>query len=347
MEPKPPMRKSKLTRRSVLAAAFGAATLSTVRFTAGAQSLKEIVLAEPVHQIGYLPVYMGIDSGGFAKRGLDVKTIVASGGAHVSALISGQVWGNIGGPESNAMANARGNSDPLISICNMVNRSNNYMISRKGLITASMSNAQMTSLMKGKKFALSRFGGTPDVCGRWYLDKMGLDLTKDVTIINQADSSAAPLMVKQGAVDIAISSEPMLTYGQEMGAWDEPYFSFPSLGEYTYSVVSVKRSSIEKDPQTVQAFVDVLVEQLRLATSSRATVEAAARKEFPTLPAAGLKGALDRTYADKIWSADGFISRKGYELDMQIVSKSGEFNKTVAYGDVIDMQFVSRRLGGR
>lgn len=347
MEPKPPMRKSKLSRRSLLAATFGAATIASVRLPLRAQNLKEIVLAEPVHQIGYLPVYMGIDSGGFAKRGLDVKTIVASGGAHVSALVSGQVWGNIGGPESNAMANANGKTDPLISICNMVNRSNNYMISRKGLITAGIPDAQIASLMKGKKFALSRFGGTPDVCGRWYIDKMGLDLQKDVTIINQADSSAAPLMVKQGAVDIAISSEPQLTYGQEMGIWDEPFFSFPSLGEYTYSVISVKRSTIQKEPQIVQAFVDTLVEQLRLATSSRATVEVAARKEFPTLPPAGLKGALDRTYADKIWSPDGFISKKGYDLDMQVVAKSGEFTKTVTYADVIDMQFVSRRLGGR
>src|SRR6202158_854412 len=127
MEPKPPMRKSLLSRRSLLVATFGAAAITSVRLPVRAQNLKEIVLAEPVHQIGYLPVYMGIDSGGFAKRGLDVKTIVASGGAHVSALVSGQVWGNIGGPESNAMANANGKTDPLISVCNMVNKSNTYV----------------------------------------------------------------------------------------------------------------------------------------------------------------------------------------------------------------------------
>ena len=199
--------------------------------------------------------------------------------------------------------------------------------------------------MKGKRFALNRFGGTPDVLGRWYLEKMGLDLAKDVTIINQADSAASPMMVKAGVVDIAISSEPQLTYGQEMGIWDEPFFAFPSLGDYTYSVISVCRSTIQKEPELVQGFVDALVEQLRIASANRPAVEAAVRKEFPTLPPSGVKGVLDRTYADKMWSPDGFISKKGYDLDMQVVARSGEFNKTISYTDVVDMQFVNRRLG--
>ena len=134
---KPPTRNP-LSRRCLIAGALATAAGASVRTRASAQSLKEVVIAEPVHQIGYLPLYMAIGSGGFAKRGLDVKTIVANGGAHVSALVSGQVWGNIGGPESDAMANANGKTDPLTSICNVVNRANNYMISRKGLIVKGM-----------------------------------------------------------------------------------------------------------------------------------------------------------------------------------------------------------------
>jgi NitT/TauT family transport system substrate-binding protein len=339
------MHKSSPSRRSVIAGALAAAAGAALSRPALAQTLRDIVLAEPVHSVGYLPVYMAQESGAFAKHGLNVTTIIANGGAHVSALVSGQVWGNIGGPESNAMANANGKNDPLTSICNVVNRANNYMMSRKGLIVKGMPDAQIVSLMKGKKFAMNRFGGTPDVLGRWYLDKMGLDLVKDVTIINQADSGATPMMIKAGVADIAIASEPQITYGQEMGIWDEPYFSFPSLGDYTYSVVSVRKSTILKEPAVVQAFVDALIEQLRIATASRPIVEVAVHKEFPTLPPSGVKGVLDRTYADRLWSPDGFISKKGYELDMQVVAKSGEFTKTVSYADVIDMQFVNRRLG--
>jgi NitT/TauT family transport system substrate-binding protein len=307
---------------------------------ARAETLKPLLLAEPAHNLGYLPLYLGMSMGMFAKRGLALSLLSANGGAHVSALVAGQVWANIGGPESDAMANV-GKADPLMTICNVVNRANNYMIARKGLITASMSRDQMVAAMRGKRYAMNRFGGTPDILGRWYLGKMGLD-TRDVTIINQADSAAAPIMIRQNVADITITAEPQITYGQEMGIWDEPYFSFPSLGDYTYSVISVRKSTITNDPTTVQAFVDAMKEALRVVAHDRAAVEASAHKEFPTLPAAGIKGALDRAYADHLWSPDGWVSEKGYNLDMEVVAQSGEFTKRVEYSTVIDMQFVKK-----
>ena len=344
MEHKQPA-SSVLTRRAMIAGAVSASVASSTRF-AGAAGLKSILIAEPVHSVGYLPLYMAIDQGLFASRGLDVKTLTASGGAHVSALVAGQVWGNIGGPESCAMANV-GKADPLISMCNVVNRSMNWMMAKKGLAPKSSSNADIAALMKGKKIALNRYGGTPDVCGRWLIKKVGLDPKTDVQIINQADSAATPLMVKQGVAEIAIVSEPQITYGKQMGIWDDPFFSFPALGEYSYSVISVKRSTMTNDPQTTQAFTDAMIEALRIAATDRRKVEAAAHKEFPTLPDDGIKGALDRFYADHIWSKDGLISARGFALDMDVVYTAGEFNTPVAFSSVIDMQFVIKSKVGK
>ena len=96
--------------------------------------MKKLIIAEPCIKSATWPLYMAIDNGSFAKRGLDVTTLTATGGAHVSALVSGGVWGNIGGPESDAMANGNGNgsANPLITVCGVVNRANNYMIAKKG-----------------------------------------------------------------------------------------------------------------------------------------------------------------------------------------------------------------------
>lgn len=339
MVPKPPA--TSLSRRSLLAGTASAGLLAGLGAPVTAQGLKPIVIAEPVHQVGYLPLYLAIDQGLFAKRGLAVTTITATGGAHVAALISGQVWGNIGGPESDAMANV-GKADPLMSIVNVVNRANNYMIARKGLAPKSSSNADIAAMMKGKKIALNRFGGTPDLDGRWYIMRVGLDPKTDVTIINNADTAATPIMVKQGAADIAITTEPQITYGKELGIWDEPYFSFPSLGDYTYSVISVKKSTITGDPKTVQAFTDAMVEALGICAKNRFIVEAVAHREFPTMSQSGLWASLDRTYADHLWSKDGVISEKGYLLDMDVVAKTGEFTKPTPFADVVDMQFVKK-----
>jgi NitT/TauT family transport system substrate-binding protein len=154
-------------------------------------------------------------------------------------------------------------------------------------------------------------------------------------------------MVKAGAVDIAIASEPQITYGKQQGIWDDPFFSFPSLGEYSYSVISVRKSTMTSDPQTTQAFTDAMLEALRLTYTSRATAEAVAHKEFPTLADAGIKGALDRFYNDHIWSRDGLISARGFALDMDVVYTAGEFNTPVAFSSVIDMEFVIKSKVGK
>lgn len=68
---------------------------------------KKIVIAEPVHNLGYLPLYVAIDQGFF--EGIDVSvTTLTGGGAHTNAVLTGQAWGFIGGPEHNAFAKAKG-----------------------------------------------------------------------------------------------------------------------------------------------------------------------------------------------------------------------------------------------
>lgn len=331
------------TRRAAMAGALAMGSALSSRKVL-AQGAKALVLAEPVHNLGYAPVYLAIDRGLFKDRGLDVSVIVATNGAHVTALVSGQVWGNIGGPESDAMANV-GKADPLRTICNLVNRANVYLVARKGTGPKSSSDADIAAFLRGKRFALSRYGGTPDLLGRWLTIKVGLDPQKDIVAINQADNAAIVAMMKNGAVDLGVTQEPFITAGIEQGLWDEPFYGFPSLGDYTYSVVSVRQSTITKEPQVVQAFVDAVVQALRIAATDRGAVEAMTRKEFPTLPANGVKATLDRAYADHLWSADGMVSEKGYQLDMDVVAKTGVFTRSAPYSEVVDMQFVRKALG--
>jgi NitT/TauT family transport system substrate-binding protein len=335
----------RLTRRAAIASAvaMGIATGSRPVF---AQGLKTLVIAEPVHNLGYAPVYIAADQGFFKNRGLDVSMLQAANGSHVTALVSGQVWGNIGGPESNAMANV-GKADPLKTICNLVNRANLYLVARKGLAPKSSSKADLAVFFKGKKFALGRHGGTPDLLGRWLVVEVGLNPEKDVEVVNQADMAAVLAMVKNGAVEVAITQEPFITAGVEQGLWDQPFYSYPELGDYPYSVVSVRQSTIASEPQIVQAFVDAVIEALNLAARDRGAIEAMTRKEFPTLSAAGVKATLDRIYADHIWSTDGMVAEKGYALDMEVVAKTGAFTKSVPYNDVVDMQFVQKALQKR
>ena len=327
-----------LSRRNVLAgAAASAAALAMPRVSRAAG--KEIILAEPAHLFAYVPVYLAINQGIFAKYGLDVKTLVAANGAHVTALVSGQVWGNLGGPESDAMTN-NGKADPLIAIVNFINRALVYYCAKKGTKPASMAPADLKTFFKGKKLALSRYGGTPDVLARTYLEQCGIDLKNDVTIINNGSIGDAPTLVKAGAADIAIATEPQVSFGVAEGIWEEPFYSFPALGDYAFTCISVKKSTITGDPATTQSFVNAMVDALKLVQTNRSMVDATLKKDFPTINDAVAKAALDRCYKDNLFSKDGIITPPAYEKDMKAVYDSGEMTRRVAFSEVCDMQFV-------
>src|SRR5580704_13986701 len=111
--------------------AAGAALEGIAVRTSARAANKPILIAEPQHGLGYLPLYVAIRNNAFA--GLDVSTITlaSSGSEHTNAVLSGRAWGFIGGPEHNAYADVKGAN--LRAICNCVNRNNNYFVAASGI----------------------------------------------------------------------------------------------------------------------------------------------------------------------------------------------------------------------
>src|SRR3954462_10866171 len=133
------------------------------------KQLKSLIIAEPVHSSGYAPIYAAIRKGYFAENGLKVEMFTATGGAHVPAVLSGEAWGFVGGPESNAMAAQQKPDDKLVSIVNIVNRANVYLASKQGTQPASHSKQDYASFVKDKTIAASRHGGMSNLLTRWWL----------------------------------------------------------------------------------------------------------------------------------------------------------------------------------
>lgn len=325
----------------VLTACGGGRTATTSPGgTKNAAGLKKLVIAEPLHSVGYLPLYVAQHEGYFKERGLDVEVISAAGGAHVTAVVSGEAWGVIGGPESNAMAN-KNNKDPIVSVVNVVNKANVYLMAKKGLAPASSSPADLKEFLKGKKIAAGRHGGTPNLVTRYLLIELGLNPEKDVVLEEPADGSTVVSMMESGAVEIANGAEPQIADGIAKGVWGEPFYKFPDLGEYSYSVISVRKSAIDKDPETVQAFVDAILQALKKVNSDPEYAKGAVKKEFPTLSDESVQASLDRAYADGLWSPDGIITEAALKLDMDVMFKTGIFTEPYTYDALINMKFVN------
>lgn len=277
----------------------------------------QIVIAEPLHNIGYLPLYDAIDQGYFKDAGLDVATTTLGSGAHVNAVLSGDAWGFIGGLESAAIANAKGAD--LVGIAGVVDRANVYWVAAKGI---TIDPNDLKDSLKGLRIAASRHAGSPEIDTLYYLKQLGLDPTKDVTIINN-DSGTELSMIQSGQADVAVSSEPNISKGMSAGLWDEPIVSLPqALGKFAYSDIVVSQDTIDKEPNTVQAFVDALNKGMNDVLNDHDLAAQIAQKEFPTMSADDIKATLDRAYSDGLF--DGIeIDKDATELDLSVARDSG------------------------
>lgn len=307
--------------------------------TAGAEALRPLTVAEPVHLIGYLPLYVAIHEGYFAEEGLDVTVVQATGGAHVTAVVSGDAFAVIGGVDSSCLAN-QGNADPIKGIVNCVNRANVYLFARKGMTPASDSDEDMAAFLKGTTIVAGRYGGSPNLLTRYLLQNVGLDPDNDVTLIENADASTVTAMLQHGQGDIGNGGEPQISEGVTAGIWEEPFVKFPDLGDYAYSVIGVRQSTIENDPDTCARFVRAM---LRALTAVQEDHELAARVlalEFSTLTEEGRQAALTRAYEDHLWSVDGVISPAAVDTTMAVLSASDLFDGEYTYDGLVDMRFV-------
>ncbi len=328
------MTDRNLNRRKFLGstAAAGAALLARPMI-ARAQA-KEVLIAEPVHGTGYLPLYIGIAKNLFEDVSVKIVTI-ETGAGHTNAVLSGQAFAFIGGPEHCAYAKAKGAE--LRAVVNCVDRGNVYFCAAKG---QEPTNDDWASYFKGKTIATSGYGGTPNSITRYLLNKWKLDATHDVTLVETANSAILPV-VRNKQAQIGSSTEPFVTQGVRAGVWGEPFINIPKMmGHYAYSTFNVRLDSIQKTPELVRGFVRGMMKSLTFVAGNHDEAADIAKKQFPTMPLDDLKATLDRSFADELWSKDGTISRASWDTAKAVVMGAGLLKIDVKYDEIIDMSYV-------
>jgi NitT/TauT family transport system substrate-binding protein len=309
-----------------------------------AQGKKSLLIAEPPHGTASLPIYIAIRKGFFAADGLDVEMLTTDGGAaHTNAVLSGQAFAFIGGPEHNAFAKIHGAD--LRAVVNINDRCTVYLVAKKGQGPAP--GQSMSSYMKGKTIAVAPVGSTPFSIIQYLLEKWGLNPKADVTL---AEMSSATVLagMKFGGATVGVTSEPFITRGIRDGVWDPPLLNLPRLlGPYAWTTLNVRLTSIKSDPDTVRKLVRGVLRGLKFTQQHRDEAALIARQEFPTMSAEDLKATLDRSYADEAWSLDGLVSSQSWDTASKIVLDAGILKEPVPYKDVIDMQFAEEAESNR
>jgi NitT/TauT family transport system substrate-binding protein len=320
-----------MNRRKFLGTAAGAVVAGRI---VPARAARELLVAEPVHSTGYLPLYIAMAKGYFEDVTVKIVTI-ETGSGHTNAVLSGQAFAFIGGPEHNAYAKAKGAE--LRTIVGCVDRGNTYFCAAPAYAPK---DTDWPTYFRGKIIAVGPYGGTPNAIMRYMLGKWKLDVKKDVTLIETANS-ATIAVVRGKQAQIAGATEPYLTQGVRNKIWNEPFFNVPKeLGPYAYSTINVRLETIQKEPELVRAFVRGMVRALKLLYGNPGEAAEIAKGQFPTMPLEDLRASLDRSFQDEMWSRDGMVSRPAWTTASAVVREAGLLKSDIQYDEIIDMSFV-------
>ena len=182
-------------------------------------------------------MYIAMAKDYFAEADINVKIVtIETGAGHTNAVLSGQAFAFIGGPEHYAFAKAKGAE--LRAVVHCVDRGNVYFCAAKGLEPKA---ATSPAFVKGKAVATGRFGGTPNSITRYLLKKWKSRRQDRRHRWSKPPTRRSSPRSRASSAQIGCSTEPFITQGVKQGVWGEPFFNVPKeLGPYAYSTINIR-----------------------------------------------------------------------------------------------------------
>jgi ABC-type nitrate/sulfonate/bicarbonate transport system substrate-binding protein len=235
--------------RRALAIMIALIALGAAR-TAGAVPAS-LRVAYPAPTASFLPLWAAHDAGFFKKNDLSVELVqVGSSTRGMAALLANQIDVLAGGGTGGVLAQLQGYSDVAIFGTNV----HTWVFS-----VYAVSSIRDAAQLRGKKMAVTRFGGTMDFAARYYLKGKGLEPGKDVTLI-QIGSSAdiVPAMVN-GVVESGVMSVPYLFIARRLGLRELADLSQTGV-RYAQAALVAKRSFLKDKREIIGQFIRALVE---------------------------------------------------------------------------------------
>lgn len=235
--------------RSALAIIVALLVFSWVRPLGAAQA--SLRIAYPAPTASFLPLWAAHDAGFFKKHDLTVEVIqVGSSTRGMAALVANQIDVLAGGGTGGVVAQLQGYSDLAIFGTNV----HTWVFS----VYAAPPIREIAQL-RGKKMAVTRFGGTMDFAARHFLKGQGMEPGKDVVLIQIGSSADIVPAMANGLVESGVMSVPYMFVARRLGLRELADLSQSGI-RYAQAALVAKRSFLKDKRETVGQFIRAMVE---------------------------------------------------------------------------------------
>lgn len=294
----------------------------------------KVVLNEVAHSIFYAPMYVAIEEGYFEDAGIEL-TLVTGFGADktMTAVLTGEADIGFMGSESTVYTYVGGTDDYVVNFAQLTQRAGNFLVARQPV-----ENFQW-SMLKGKNVLGGRAGGMPEMVFEYILAKNGIK-PAEVNIDQSIDFGSTAAAFSGGQGEFTVEFEPHATSLEQKG---EGYI-VASLGEASgyvpYTSFSAKKSYLEKNKETVQAFTDALQKGMDFVQKhTPEEIAKAISAQFPETDMTTLTTIVERYYNQDTWKKDLIFEKDSFDLLQNILQDSGVLEKKVPYDKLVTTEF--------
>lgn len=301
-------------------------------------SRTKVVLNEVAHSIFYAPMYVAIEEGYFEEAGIELELVTGFGADKtMTAVLTDEADIGFMGSESTIYTYAGGTEDYVVNFAQLTQRAGNFLVSREPIEDFSW------DMLKGKDVLGGRAGGMPEMVFEYILTKNGIDPATEVNIDQSIDFGSTAAAFSGGQGDFTVEFEPHATSLEEKG---EGYV-VASLGEDSgyvpYTSFSAKKSYLEKNIDTVQAFTDALQKGMDYVQSH--TPEEIAKviaPQFPETDLETLTTIVNRYHQQDTWKENLIFEEDAFSLLQNILKDAGVLEEQVPYGDLVTKDFAQK-----
>ena len=312
-------RKVTVAVLSVVLAAAAHTGCGSAQNTNGPKKTR-VVLNDLAHSIFYAPMYVAIEEGYFEDAGIDLELVTGFGADKtMTAVLTGEADIGFMGSESTIYTYAGGTEDYVVNFDQLTQLAGNFLVAREPIDDFSW------DMLKGTTVLGGRAGGMPEMVFEYILEKNNMDPTTDLSIDQSIDFGPHATLLEQKGDGYVVAS-----LGEESGY--VPYTSF-----------SAKKSYLEKNPETIQAFTDALQKGMDYVQEHSAEeIAKCIAPQFAETESDTLTAIVARYQEQDTWKEDLIFHKDAFDLLQNILEDSDVLKERVPYEALVTTEFAEK-----
>jgi NitT/TauT family transport system substrate-binding protein len=274
-----------------------------------------------------LPFVIAEEKGFFKAEGLNAIVVIMQNQVVVNGVVTRNV--DYGGTFSNFVGAAL-TGLPVRIVMSAMDGSDHYLVTGPSV--------KRVEDLKGRKFGISSFGGTPHSEAIMILRKFGLNPEKDVAFLQIGGSSSRYAALESGAIDAAMLVPPFNNFAVKRGF--HQLMSFNDIMNIPLGGLAVHTQKMKEKPDEIVKMIKAVLKATDYIRTRKADILSLIETKW------GIKepDIRDGIYRDMVglFSRNGVASEETMKNVVQLVrdTRKSKDDKTMA--DIFDWSFAKK-----